>query len=582
MTEGKESEQDDDEDKNSGALYSDDESIIEEASEENLETAETEAHINGIFSVNKQEQILNVTTLPKKVRIECKLNNIDDVLEELGGFGKFQFMMLIFLLGFEIPTAFLVFIPVFIGATPSIWLCDNETISRTDACTCEGQLYPLDSTVSIVTEWKLICSTSWVSDTIVSLQMLGMMFGSICVSQLSDWYGRRYVFLTMVLQMIVACILTATAPNAWVYAAARFLCGGAFAGFLTTTAIYSMEFLTPKWRQLSSVGPFGEGTMLLGVIAYFLRPWRTLVWVTLLPFTLIVVIFPFVPESPRWLLRNQKFEKCHTVLKYIARVNGKAPISMETLKFIAEKERPASDNDDGKVERFSYFIFCRDKNLRKTTLYLQGIWFMWALVYFGISYNIKNLAGNPYLNVILMGGVDAIGYPTSFLVNIKIGRRKALVTFMTITAIFLVAIAILLLTVGLEGHDSLRASLYFIGKFGTAGARSACRTLTGESFPTAVRTMGIAMASITASLGAAVSPQLAYIGAYWPSVPFFVLAAISVTGSLMSFLLTETSGKPLQEMQDKKIRYKKPAQKYGVGTIVPMNNEDDEHNMKHL
>ncbi|CAG7832469.1 unnamed protein product [Allacma fusca] len=501
------------------------------------------------------------------------INNVEDVLDSLGGFGRFQFMILVLVLFLEIPIAFVVFVPVFIGAAPSEWLCDTRVISRFEACSCNGTLSALDPDMSVVSEWNLVCEASWVADTVVSFQMAGMVVGNLFVTQLADWYGRRYCFLGITIEVILGSVLTALAPNPYVYAIARFMCGAGFCGFLSISAIYAMEFLTPQYRVLASVGPFGEGIMLLGLVAYLIRPWRSLVWVTILPFFAIAAIFPFIPESPRWLLRNQRIEECSKSLNYIARVNGKEPIDVVTLKHLAQKESSTTNQaEDGQVKRTSYIEFFKDPELRKTALILQGIWFSWGVVYFGLSYNIKNMAGSPYLNIMYMGLADALGYPSAVLLNKFVGRRQALVSFMTLAAIFLVSIAILQLTADLSGKEYVVAILCLIGKFGTAGARTSARTLTGESFPTSVRTMGLGIAGVTGSIGAAVSPQLAYIGTNYPSVPFFVFALISVLGSVVSFLLKETSGEPMREETGTvKETPEEMGRKVSISTIISAN-----------
>lgn len=55
-----------------------------------------------------------------------------------------------------------------------------------------------------------------------------------------------------------------------------------------------MEFMPPKQRSLSTaVGPTGEGIMILSILAYFFRPWRTLYWITVAPFLLAVPIYRY-------------------------------------------------------------------------------------------------------------------------------------------------------------------------------------------------------------------------------------------------------------------------------------------------
>lgn len=66
--------------------------------------------------------------------------------------------------------------------------------------------------------------------------------------------------------------------------------------------------------------------------------------------------------------------------------------------------------------------------------------------------------------------------------------------------------------IGLEGFQTLFIVFVLLGKLGVAGARSAIRTLTVESYPVHIRTMGFGMARIAAALGGISAPQLAYLG----------------------------------------------------------------------
>lgn len=130
----------------------------------------------------------------------------------------------------------------------------------------------------------------------------------------------------------------------------------------------------------------------------------------------------FIPESPRYLLRQGRVEEAVQVVRKIQSVNhGRNHhhdlITFQTLDAISREEAALSGS--GSNGRFSYVDFFRDAQLRRKTLLLMGIWFSWSIVYFGISYNIKNLRGDAYLNVALMGLSDALGYPAALLINNK-------------------------------------------------------------------------------------------------------------------------------------------------------------------
>ena len=103
-------------------------------------------------------------------------------------------------------------------------------------------------------------------------------------------------------------------------------------------------------------------------------------------------------------------------------------------------------------------------------------------------------------------------------------------------------------------YPTLLTILCCLGRYySIAAARSLARTVTGESYPTDVRTMGIAVASSPSAIAGALSVQVVYFGATWPYVPFFVFGAVSIRGSLMGLLkerlkgMKETAGMALKE-----------------------------------
>jgi len=60
----------------------------------------------------------------------------------------------------------------------------------------------------------------------------------------------------------------------------------------------------------------------LTLSAYLMREWRLSIQVYSLPM-LVTLLYPmFIPNSPRWLLTNGKYEEAVKAIKYICKVNG--------------------------------------------------------------------------------------------------------------------------------------------------------------------------------------------------------------------------------------------------------------------
>jgi len=88
-------------------------------------------------------------------------------------------------------------------------------------------------------------------------------------------------------------------------------------------------------------------------------------------------------------------------------------VDIEVLKILADSEKTGNESN----KKITYYEFFKDKHARFTAICLICIWGCWGLMYFGISFNLKNIGGNPYFNVVLLGVCDAVGYPASFLMN---------------------------------------------------------------------------------------------------------------------------------------------------------------------
>lgn len=63
--------------------------------------------------------------------------------------------------------------------------------------------------------------------------------------------------------------------------------------------------------------------MILSAITYFLRDWRELTLWTSVPFLLYFLYIFVMPESPRWLLAEDRLEEGLKILETMARINRK-------------------------------------------------------------------------------------------------------------------------------------------------------------------------------------------------------------------------------------------------------------------
>ena len=87
----------------------------------------------------------------------------------------------------------------------------------------------LKSNVTILClQWDLVCDRAYLKDLTQTIFLVGIMFGSVICTALSDKFGRKPVFLISQWALVVVGVVNAFAPNYIVFIVLRF-----FAGLLT-------------------------------------------------------------------------------------------------------------------------------------------------------------------------------------------------------------------------------------------------------------------------------------------------------------------------------------------------------------
>lgn len=90
----------------------------------------------------------------------------------------------------------------------------------------------------------------------------------------------------------------------------------------TCYKISAVELVGPSQRTLVTILvniAYSIALVSLSFVAWFIRDWRSLALTTTLPFLSFFVYWWYLPESPRWLLAQGKFEEAEQILRKIAK-----------------------------------------------------------------------------------------------------------------------------------------------------------------------------------------------------------------------------------------------------------------------
>merc|ERR1719288_289816 len=274
---------------------------------------------------------------------------------------------------------------------------------------------------SIVTDWHLVCERLPLLSTVQGSCMGGVFVGCIIFGWASDKFGRRPTMLVACVIQALSSLICAFSVNYIMFIFSRFLVAFSVSGVFECGFVLVTEICGPKYRTYFGIltqFPFGIGAALLPIIAYFIRSWQSLQLAISVPCVLLGLYYFFVPESPRWLMAEGRIDEAIKILKDGAKRNGKSlPASDEEIKEMMQAMFEEQEDEKQSVEvhkttkqkLYEVFkeliILVETPEMRKRTLNIFYSWLIVAMVYYGLSFNSKNLGGDRYVNGFISGFV---------------------------------------------------------------------------------------------------------------------------------------------------------------------------------
>lgn len=426
----------------------------------------------------------------------------------------------------------------------SVWTRDDETGNRS-LTSCKKWVYD-DSLFhsTVISKFDLVCDQKMARSHSRMILMGGLLLGAIGTGVVADIVGRKLALMGMVALHAASSIGVAWADSFVFFVILRFFTGISISGLFLAIFVLGMELVGPSKRMFVGIVVevfWAGGVMILGVIAYFVRDWNILQMSVSFPTLLMFSYWWLIPESPRWLLARGHNDKAEAIIRHAAKVNG-VTIPEKVLNKIELEE-------DTKKE--SLCVAFTSPRFMMRLVILCYNWLVSAMVYYGLSLNSGNLAGNIYINFELMALVEIFGYVICLLGLNRIGRRNLHIPSMLVGggACLSTIFPVLYANASLEWINIVLA---LVGKCGAAAAFAIIYIYSAELFPTVLRNSLMGVTCLFARAGGMISPYIADLdtlvtGQFGRALPLIVFGATTVIGGLMCFALPETLDKPLPE-----------------------------------
>ncbi|KAL4306265.1 hypothetical protein AHAS_Ahas16G0161000 [Arachis hypogaea] len=243
------------------------------------------------------------------------------------------------------------------------------------------------------------------------------------------------------LNAIFGC-LTAFSPNYGIYVILCFLTGFSTGGVGLCTFVLATEPIGPTKHGIAGMSTFyffSIGIAILSAVAYVFQIWRKLYIASSIPSILLILVIPFLSESPRWYLVHERVTEAMKIMSTIAFTNGKylpggvLLVLDEEVKVEEEAKTEALtltyknkslENKD--AVGGSIVDVLRSLVSRIRLILMVAINFFCAIVYYGQSLNVVNLDTNLYTNVVLNAVAKMPTYGIMAILLDKF-RRKPLV-----------------------------------------------------------------------------------------------------------------------------------------------------------
>ncbi len=404
----------------------------------------------------------------------------------------------------------------------------------------------------VATQWHLsTIQTSWVTGAAI----LGAFVGAFTFGRIADVIGRKKVYVTVAVIMILGAVASALAPTFIFLVIARLVLGLGIGGDYPVSAVFMSEYsnrhdrgrlvgLVFSMQALGLiVGPLVALILLSSGIGNSLT-WRILLGLGAVPAAAVVYLRSKMPESPR----------------YLAQVQGEHERASGDLERFSDGVIAEPAPAGSLSGRLKLGDFLRDRRMLKLLLGTAGAWFLFDYAYYGNTLSLpailKEVNPTATLETKLLWslGMFVVFAVPGYLLAVKkmdrIGhRRLQFIGFSVMAVCFVVLAVVPALTQQVAPFLAIFGLSYFFIQF---GPNMTTFVLPSEVFPVSMRTTGHGAAAGVGKLGAFVGVFL--VPVLQDHIGLRGLLAVAAVSAVLGFaatrLLPEPAGRSLEDVAE--------------------------------
>lgn len=401
-------------------------------------------------------------------------------------------------------------------------------------------------------------TTKHQGELLESMLMIGSFCGLIPTVYFVEKLGRKRSILLSSFVTLVIWIITAVASEIEHLYVARFFAGAAGNMAFVAAPMYIAEIADQKIRGfLSSIIYL---MMLIGILLiYGIAPFVPIYVHCIVGAALVaieLIIFPFMPESPYYLIHKNRKEEARKSLKRLRPDGSNISRELEEIAAVVTRQK----TEKGRPQ--DLILVPSNRKAFMIMAFLNG-----AQHFSSISVMLMNLhlileaAGSIYIKsstaAIIFSFIMFISAVVASFLMDKFGRKILLITSSILTGTCLMVLSV---------YFSLKSSGYNLDSiswipivstmcyacFFKLGLGIVPIVLTAELFPTKIKAIGMTLADTMYVVSCLLSLQVYQLlfNHYGIQYPFYIFSVSCFLAALFTyFFIPETKGKSLDEIQ---------------------------------
>lgn len=462
-----------------------------------------------------------------------------------------------------LPQVSSMFYMMYAGAAPRVLSCDATVfdpllegkeicfeIDRIGNCSHPNFQYQFKS---INVEYNYFCDTSKLVKNSISVQMFGVLAGSIVFGQISDSFGRKLASQVALVGILIGWLIVVQSRNLVHFTVSRTIVGFFTGGSISVINVFIMENIPKKHRMWINMAITWSPNMpIYSFFAWLAGDWKTLAYINAFMCLPGFFFFQFfIHESPRWLVTKGKISEAVQVLQRQLKTSKQEHLIHEDFEHNLHMEYAKTVKQNTRKTKFSYYHLFVTPRLAITTIVLAYSYWATSIINYGVLFNMEKLSGSIYWNSVytgLMRYACNLSFGWADLKFKRIGRKFIHTSGLVIIVISLtVVVASYSLHMNHEMKDVIRISILLASSM-TSQIYIADGIVGNELFPTPIRTIGYSFLQLWNRVGVVFSPFIFYLADYWLALPFCFMIFFSLIDTFsFECLLPETKGRHLVE-----------------------------------